>query len=63
MEDYILHNKADHKQEYFRDYVRALTGVSWGGHLEIAVCSYLKKVNIHVYKRCDGNQGFNRMFC
>ena len=35
-------------------------GSSWGGALEIAVCSILKDVNIHVWQRVQGG-GYRRM--
>jgi hypothetical protein len=34
-----------------KDYARKMSRGSWGGGIEMAVCSQIQKVNIHVYER------------
>ena len=34
----------------------------WGGGIEMAAASHLKRVNINVYERC-GSSGFKRISC
>mmetsp|Transcript_73884 Transcript_73884/g.131098 ORF Transcript_73884/g.131098 Transcript_73884/m.131098 type:complete len:399 (-) Transcript_73884:30-1226(-) len=40
---------------------RMKTEGSWGGGIEMACCSSMKGVNVHVYERCAG--GFRRISC
>ncbi|CAK0890792.1 unnamed protein product [Prorocentrum cordatum] len=41
---------------------RMATGSGWGGGIEMAVCSLLKKVNVHVYERRRSGS-FERISC
>lgn len=43
------------------DYARRMAVSGWGGGLEMAICSLLKKVNVHVYERT--REGFKRISC
>jgi hypothetical protein len=36
-------------------------GSGWGGGIEIAACSHLKGVNVHVYERCRHKDAFRRI--
>eukprot|EP00667_Euglena_gracilis_P010935 EG_transcript_11154 len=42
-------------------YARRMAVSGWGGGIEMAACSRLKEVNVHVYERCPG--GFKRISC
>lgn len=42
-------------------YARRMSTGGWGGGIEMAACSLLKKVNVHVYERARG--GFKRISC
>mmetsp|Transcript_74066 Transcript_74066/g.136680 ORF Transcript_74066/g.136680 Transcript_74066/m.136680 type:complete len:146 (-) Transcript_74066:138-575(-) len=42
-------------------YARRMSTGGWGGGIEMAACSLLKKVNVHVYERSYG--GFKRISC
>lgn len=43
-------------------YARRMASGGWGGGIEMAVCSMLKKVNVHVYEGKRGG-GFERISC
>lgn len=43
-------------------YARRMATGGWGGGIEMAVCSILKKVNVHVYERRKGGT-FERISC
>merc|ERR1711874_416932 len=43
-------------------YARLLAGGKWGGGIEIACCSHLKCVNIHVFEPLSRG-GFKRIAC
>jgi len=43
------------------DYARRMSISGWGGGIEMAACSHLKKVNIHVYE--EKMQGYKRISC
>lgn len=43
-------------------YARRMATSGWGGGIEMAVCSLLKKVNVHVYERTRGG-AFERISC
>lgn len=43
-------------------YTRRMSGGSaWGGGMEMAVCSKLKGVNVHVYREQRGGRDFERI--
>lgn len=44
-----------------KDYAKRMAVSGWGGGLEMAACSLLKRVNVHVYER--GSGGFKRISC
>jgi len=45
-------------------YARRMERSGWGGGIEMAVCSLLKKVNVHVYERYERSHGdFLRISC
>lgn len=44
-----------------RNYASRMARGGWGGGIEMAACSMLKKVNVHVYERSSG--GFKRISC
>jgi len=43
-------------------YTRRMATGGWGGGIEMAACSLLKRVNVHVYERRRGG-GFERISC
>jgi len=45
------------------EYARRIAVSGWGGGIEIACCSIIKNVNVHVYEtsRCSGE--FKRISC
>merc|ERR1712187_931117 len=43
-------------------YARRMAHGGWGGGIEMAACSLLKKVNVHVYERRSAG-GFQRISC
>jgi hypothetical protein len=42
-------------------YARRMSTGGWGGGLEMAACSLMKRVNVHVYQR--GGGGYKRISC
>ena len=47
-------------------YARRMSRGGWGGAIEMAACSHLKNVNVHVYERTSRRQGsgsFKRISC
>lgn len=44
-----------------RNYASRMARGGWGGGIEMAACSLLKNVNVHVYER--GSGGFKRISC
>lgn len=42
-------------------YASRMSRGGWGGGLEMAACSLMKRVNVHVYER--GSDGFKRISC
>merc|ERR1712087_373505 len=45
----------------YKAYARKMAVRGWGGGLEMAVCSRMKKVNVHVYEQKAGQ--FERISC
>merc|ERR1711920_1136444 len=73
--DYIMRNpkqeiSGDTLEEWIRwdsndsvaSYTRRMAMGGWGGGIEMAACSLLKRVNVHVYERRRGGQ-FERISC
>lgn len=46
-----------------KDYAAAMAVSGWGGGIEIAACSKLYKVNIHVYEADPKSNEFLRISC
>jgi hypothetical protein len=45
-------------------YARRMARGGWGGGIEMAACSRLKRINVHVYERSRGlRSGFKRISC
>jgi hypothetical protein len=44
-------------------YARRMATGGWGGGIEMAACSRLKNVNVHVYENRRSDQGFKRISC
>lgn len=44
-------------------YTRRMAAGGWGGGIEMAVCSCLLKVNVHVYERRGRRGAFERISC
>lgn len=44
-------------------YARRMATGGWGGGIEMAACSRLKNVNVHVYESRRSDQGFKRISC
>lgn len=46
-------------------YTQRMSRGGWGGGIEMAACSLMEGVNVHVYERCrrGGQQGFQRISC
>ena len=42
-------------------YAKKMKGRHWGGGIEMAVCSYIKKCNVHVYEKSRYGNGFKRI--
>lgn len=45
------------------DYARRIAVSGWGGGIEMAACSLLKNVNVHVYETQRGQSEFKRISC
>jgi len=46
------------------DYARRMAMSGWGGGIEMAACSLLKNVNVHVYENARGaGNEFKRISC
>mgnify|MGYP003695019425 CR=1 FL=1 len=46
-----------------RAYARRMSRGGWGGAIEMAACSHLKNINVHVYERAGRRGGFKRISC
>ena len=44
-------------------YARSMASGGWGGGIEMAAFSRLKRVNVHVYERLSRGSGFKRISC
>lgn len=44
-------------------YAQRMSVQGWGGGIEMAACSRLKNVNVHVYESRRSDQGFKRISC
>jgi len=44
-----------------QSYAKRMARGGWGGAIEMAACSRLKNINVHVYERSRG--GFQRISC
>lgn len=44
-------------------YARRMACGGWGGGIEMAACSHLKRVNVHVYESRGGGYEFKRISC
>jgi len=45
------------------DYARRMSVGGWGGGIEMACCSLLKNVNVHVYENAGRGSEFKRISC
>jgi len=44
-------------------YARRIAVSGWGGGIEMAACSRLKNVSVHVYEPCRSGGGYRRISC
>jgi hypothetical protein len=45
------------------EYARRMAMSGWGGGIEMAACSLLKNVNVHVYENAHRGSEFKRISC
>jgi len=61
LREWVLWDSASTVPAYCR---RILSGGTWGGGIEMAVVSHLKKVNVHVYQSSSrGSHSYKRISC